>query len=259
MHDAVVKKSNKDAFELEGMVSTLSVLRILTTDLGALRLALRSKVSQMPGFFQDAPIALDLSELEPEEGDEASSPLADISLASLVAMVRAEKLCPIAIRSSRPQRCAEAAALGLACLRASSRVTRDKKPSAPVVRADPAKYDKSTATPASELTQALLIHQPVRGGQVVYAEQCDAIVLSSVNSGGELIADGNIHIYGALRGRALAGAHGNEQARIFCQNLQADLVSIAGTYLRADEIPEAFRGKPAQIYLANDALVVTAL
>ena len=81
---------------------------------------------------------------------------------------------------------------------------------------------------------------------MVYAEQCDAVVLSPVNAGAEIIADGNIHVYAALRGRALAGAHGNEDARIFCKSLEADLVAIAGCYLRADEIPANRRGKPAQ-------------
>ena len=251
--------TQEEVLELEGMVSTLTVLRVLSTDMGALRLALRSKVSQMPGFFQDAPIALDLSELEPEAEAEAVAPMADLSLEKLVAMVRAEKLSPVALRNARSERKKEAAALGLACMRASSRSVRSKKPESPVVRVDPSKYDKHAPAPVAEMTPALILQQPVRGGQVVYAEQCDAIVLSSVNSGGELIADGNIHVYGALRGRALAGAHGNEQARIFCQSLQADLVSIAGTYLRADEIPEEVRGKAAQISLVEDALVVTPL
>ena len=94
---------------------------------------------------------------------------------------------------------------------------------------------------------------------MVYAEQCDAVVLAHVNAGAELIADGNIHVYGSLRGRALAGAHGNEEARIFCKSLEADLVAIAGCYLRADEIPEARRGKPAQIYLDKEKLVIVDL
>jgi septum site-determining protein MinC len=84
-------------------------------------------------------------------------------------------------------------------------------------------------------------------------------VLAPVNAGAELIADGNIHVYGALRGRALAGAHGNEEARIFCKSLEAELVAIAGCYLRSDEIPENRRGRPAQIYLDKERLVIADL
>jgi septum site-determining protein MinC len=84
-------------------------------------------------------------------------------------------------------------------------------------------------------------------------------VLAHVNAGAELIADGNIHVYGALRGRALAGAHGNGEARIFCKSLEAELVAIAGCYLRSDEIPEARRGKPAQIFLDKEQLVIADL
>ena len=104
-----------------------------------------------------------------------------------------------------------------------------------------------------------MFRAPLRSGQVVYAERCDAVVLAHVNPGAEIIADGNIHVYGALRGRALAGAHGNEEARIFCKSLEADLVAIAGCYLRSDEIPEARRGRPAQIYLEKDHLVIADL
>ncbi|HVZ35347.1 MAG TPA: septum site-determining protein MinC, partial [Polyangiaceae bacterium] len=105
----------------------------------------------------------------------------------------------------------------------------------------------------------LMLRAPLRSGQVVYAEQCDAVVMAPVNAGAEIIADGNIHIYSSLRGRALAGAHGNEEARIFCKSLEADLVAIAGCYLRADEIPEKCRGRPAQIYLENGHLIIAEL
>jgi len=160
------------------------------------------------------------------------------------------------VRNASAQYQAAAQALGLACLRGSARGNGARGARG----ADGGPRGRQQAEgDAEQAAPTLMLRQPVRGGQVVYAERCDAVVLSSVNSGGELIADGNIHVYGALRGRALAGAHGNANARIFCTNLQADLVSIAGTYLRADELPEAYRGKPAQIYLDGDSLVVTAL
>lgn len=253
---------DSDLLDLEGMVSTLTVLRVLSTDIAAVRMALRGKVAQMPGFFKGAPIVLDISELESPDADGAV-PLADVSLEQVVGMMRAEKLVPVGVCNLRQERRDEASALGLACLRGGRTSTKSRRPSSSVkskgpAKVDVAKFERDTNAPV-DVPTSLLIKQPIRGGQVVYAEQTDAVVLASVNSGGELIADGNIHVYGALRGRALAGAHGNEAVNIFCAKLEAELISIAGTYLRADEIPEAFRGKPAQISLEGENLLVKAL
>jgi septum site-determining protein MinC len=94
---------------------------------------------------------------------------------------------------------------------------------------------------------------------VVYAQRGDLVVLSSVNAGSQVIADGHIHVYGPLRGRALAGASGNVEARIFCQLLAPELVSIAGEYLLPDEIPEELCRGPAQIFLKDGRVCVTPL
>jgi septum site-determining protein MinC len=95
----------------------------------------------------------------------------------------------------------------------------------------------------------LVIRQPVRSGQVVYARRGDLVVLAPVNPGAEVIADGHVHIYAPLRGRAIAGAQGFAEARIFCQRMEAEILSIAGAYLLADDIPEERRGRPVQVYL----------
>jgi Septum formation inhibitor MinC, C-terminal domain len=105
----------------------------------------------------------------------------------------------------------------------------------------------------------LVITQPVRSGQVVYARKNDLIVLGSVNPGGQVVADGNIHIYGALRGRAIAGAQGAAEARIFCQRLEAELLAISGVYLIWDDIPRATLGKPAQVSLQGEICLVAPL
>lgn len=117
----------------------------------------------------------------------------------------------------------------------------------------------AASQPPGEQQFALTITQPLRSGQVVYAEGRDAVALAAVNAGAELMADGNIHVYGTLRGRALAGASGSEQARIFCQRLEADLISIAGVYLHADALPADKRGKAVQVELHNGELVLTDL
>lgn len=104
-----------------------------------------------------------------------------------------------------------------------------------------------------------LIDTPVRSGQRIYAPQCDLIVTSHVSAGAELIADGNIHVYGMMRGRALAGASGDRETQIFCTNLMAELVSIAGEYWLSDQIPAEFYGKAARLQLVENALTVQPL
>jgi septum formation inhibitor MinC len=105
----------------------------------------------------------------------------------------------------------------------------------------------------------MVVTQPVRSGQVVYARRNDLIVLASVNPGGQVVADGNIHIYGALRGRAIAGVQGATDARIFCQKLEAELLAISGIYLIWDDIPKANLGKPAQVALQGQICLVSPL
>lgn len=106
----------------------------------------------------------------------------------------------------------------------------------------------------------IVIRQPIRTGQQVYAENADLIVLAMVSVGAEIIADGNIHVYAPLRGRALAGAGGNKKARIFAQNMQAELVSVAGVYRTFEQgLPSDLSNQAVQVYLDDDKLVVSAL
>lgn len=107
--------------------------------------------------------------------------------------------------------------------------------------------------------QPQLMRRPVRSGQQVYARDTDLIVMGQVGPGAEVIADNHIHIYGPLRGRALCGVTGNTEARIFCQSLEAELVSVAGNYRVLESIPEDLRGKPAQIWLDEERLNIEPL
>jgi septum site-determining protein MinC len=115
------------------------------------------------------------------------------------------------------------------------------------------------AEPLDPTLPGLTVRTPVRSGQVIHAVGGDLVVLAPVSSGAELIADGNIHVYGPLRGRALAGARGNSDVSIFCLSLEAEFISIAGRYLMAEEISKLARGKPARAYLEEESLVITAL
>ena len=114
---------------------------------------------------------------------------------------------------------------------------------------EPADVPSPPQAPPQPAVSTVTVRQPVRSGQVIYARGADLVVLASVNSGAQVIADGHIHIYGPLRGRALAGAQGMVDARVFCDALEAELVAVAGRYLVADEIPVDYRGRRAQLYV----------
>ena len=105
----------------------------------------------------------------------------------------------------------------------------------------------------------LIIDQPIRSGQSIYHPDGDVIVLGSVSSGSEVIAGGSIHIYGTLRGRAFAGAIGNDKARIFCRRNEAELLAVDGWYRTADDMESSTRGKPVQAYLADGVVWVAVL
>jgi septum site-determining protein MinC len=119
---------------------------------------------------------------------------------------------------------------------------------------------EASPAPGAKSTEPGLVHvSPIRSGQQVYAQNRDLTVCATVGAGAEVIADGSIHIYGALRGRALAGASGLTSARIFCRDFKAELVAIAGTYKVLEEIPKQLLGKPVQIWLDNDSLRIEEL
>ena len=124
----------------------------------------------------------------------------------------------------------------------------------PAPVAPPARKERRPEPKAVEAephVASVTVKQPVRGGQVIYAQRSDLVVLAPVNAGVQVIADGHVHVYGPLRGRALAGAQGMEDARVFCQSLEAELLSVAGQYCLADEIPVDRRGKPTQVFVEN--------
>jgi septum site-determining protein MinC len=118
---------------------------------------------------------------------------------------------------------------------------------------------KPQAKPPKPRATSLLLDQPVRSGQSIVFADGDVTVLGSVGSGAEIVAGGSIHVYGTLRGRAMAGINGNSSARIFCQRIEAELLAIDGYYQTAEDIGESLRNRPAQAWLEDDALKITAL
>ncbi|MCU1279563.1 MAG: minC, partial [bacterium] len=143
-----------------------------------------------------------------------------------------------------------AAAAGMAVVDLAARVEPARVEPAPI---EPAPIEPTAPEPTrvEAAASTLTIRKPVRSGQVIYAKRSDLVVMAPVNAGAQVIADGHIHVYGPLRGRALAGAQGMADACVFCQSLDAELVSIAGQYLLADKIPAEHRGSPAQLSLEN--------
>ena len=182
-------------------------------------------------------MVLDLSAI-PEE--------APLALPEILEVLRAANWFPVGLRNAAPGHQALAQDLHLPILRGQDRNTTPQPETPP-----PAQH--VSASPGG-----LIIDHPIRGGQRSYARGGDLVCLATVNAGAEIMADGNIHVYGPLRGRALAGVNGQDAARIFCMSLEAELVSVAGLY-RTLETDHPLWGKAAQIYSRDEQLHITAL
>lgn len=229
-----------DLFEIRAGSVNLLNIKLLGLDPDGIAAQLSEKLRKAPEFFRNAPVVIDLSSLR------ESGPAPDF--AGLLPVFRDLGLSPVGVRGGRDawQRAAELAGLAvLAEFRAGPQAREHAaKPAAP-------------ALPPCSITK--LIEHPVRSGQRIYAAGGDLIVLAPVSPGAELMADGNIHIYSSLRGRALAGVQGNLEARIFCMDLQAELIAIGGQYQISENLEESIRGKPVQIFLRDDALIIQDL
>ena len=205
--------------------------------------ALDGLLRQSPGFFSEAPLILDLAEadgLDVEDG-----------LTRLLPELRRRGLTPFAVQNATDRQKAEAAKLGLASLQGGRETSLPRK-SAPAANAP-------EPEPAEQASATVLVTEPVRSGQRIYAERGDVVVVGSVASGAEVVAHGNVHVYGRLRGRALAGVHGDENARIFCQSLEAELIAIAGLYKTSEEMGDAFVQQAVHAFLEDEALRIVAL
>jgi septum site-determining protein MinC len=177
-------------------------------------------------------------------------------------------MLPVAVKSGNAQQMEDALAAGLSEAHGSGPGALPVRQHTPIdAGAEPPAKAVAAVAPATEPEPmpepprtALVIDKPLRSGQRVYAKGADLIVLAVVSFGAEVIADGNIHIYGGLRGRAMAGAQGDAKARIFTTCMEPQLLSIAGIYRTTEhELPAAVLGKPAQVRLAGEKLVVEPL
>lgn len=234
-------------------------LRIRTLDVERLGAEMRDRVARAPKLFERAAVIVDFGAL-PGTPDAASA-------LALLDALRAAGVIPVALAygSSDNERLAIELGLPLLAKFRAQYESADAAANAPAPRAvaetAPAKAAPPTAAkaPAASGEPGMIQTAPIRSGQQIYAEQRDLTILGTVGAGAEVIADGSIHIYGALRGRALAGARDNEKARIFCREFHAELVAIAGHYKVMEDIPAELRGKAVQIWLDHGQIHIAAL
>ena len=244
--------STPATFEIKSANLPLVALLLKSTDLDALSRELALRFGDIPDFFDNDPLLIDLAPL-PANAD-------TVDFARLMTLLQPYRVAPLAVRGGSPAQMAAATAAGLVAAPDARMVSASATPDhernqAPAPAAE---------APAASALGALVIDKPLRSGQQVYARGRDLVVLSMVNAGAEVIADGHIHVYAPLRGKAMAGARGNTDARIFALSLEPELLSIAGIYRTSDvPLPKGVWGKPTQVRLVpgpdGDKLVMDPL
>jgi len=217
-------------FDMKAGLFTIPTLVLRNMDIVALDAFLAQHVARSPAFFDQAPVAIDLSALPSREQ------LDDFPM--IVGMLRGHGMIPVGVRGASAEQKEQAAALELAVMPAARKA---------VVPAQ----QLASARPAG---RTLVVEKPVRSGQRIHAEAGDLVLLAGVSSGAEVMAEGNIHAYGPLRGRAMAGVSGDAGARIFCRELAAELVSIAGRYRVSENLDSRYLGRAVQIFLSGEGL-----
>lgn len=236
---------SRPALEFKGRMLSLTRVRILDADLAAIETQLTSFMRSLGEAGAGLPVVVDADQ--------------QLDLKPVLALMRAAGLQPIAALDGALAFAARAAGLAVISMDLVSEAAA--RAAAEPVAAAPS--DAPPAPPVSTLDSprrpARVITDPIRSGQQIYAEGADLIVMSTVSPGAELIADGCVHVYGPLRGRAIAGARGDGQARVFCRKMEAELLAVAGIYAVADQMKGALRGQPVQAYLAEGKLRIEKL
>ncbi|CAL4321741.1 Septum site-determining protein MinC [Buchnera aphidicola (Chaitophorus sp. 3695)] len=222
----------KTPIKLKGSVFTTLVLYICSNNINLINNALKKKVQESPNFFHKAPIILNLS-LLPKNSD----------------WIKIQKV----IFSN------EFLIIGVSECNDLTLKKKILNSGLPIFSNKENFIHKNNKILDKKMRKSVLYHHTIRSGQTIYAKESDLILINNANKGSELIADGNIHVYGQLSGRALAGAHGDYTRKIFCQYLEAELLSISGEYCLIDSIPKDILNKPAQIYFKNHSIHIKKL
>jgi septum site-determining protein MinC len=230
---------------IQGAVFTMMVVRMEDPRDPDFAVELGRQIALSPRFFDQAPVVLDikgsLAFMDPTDFEDAK------------VLLQRHKLVPIGFKNASAAQVRAAMAAGLSSFNASSPSRRVAEP-APQPAPRPAEPPPVSIGPGG---RSRLVTAPVRSGAQIYARGADLIVTASVSAGAELIADGHIHVYGTLRGRAIAGAQGDSEARIFCKRLEAELISVAGRYLVSENIAREYLGQAVEISLDEDRLAIT--
>jgi septum site-determining protein MinC len=234
-------------FEIKSANLPLVALLLKSADLAELARELAVRFGDIPDFFDHDPLVIDLAPLQ-AQGDAA------VDFAALLQLLRPYRVLPVAVKGGSQQQMRAALAAGLAA-------APDAAPTPTPTLPQRGREQEQAAEPVP--TSALVIDKPLRSGQQVYARGRDLVVMAMVNPGAEVIADGHIHVYAPLRGKAIAGARGNTEARIFSLCLEPELVSIAGVYRTSEvPLPADVLSRPTQVRLVGGAqgkLVMDAL
>ena len=236
-----------NAFEIKSTQAPLMALHIKTADADELASALASKLADHPDFFNGEAVLIDLSALPEDQGP--------VDLQTLCGLLRRHRMNPVGLRSAQAAHLAQAELSGLFVAEAPAKPSPVKH-SAPTVT----EVTKEVIKEVNVAQPAMVIDKPLRSGQQIYAKGRDLVVLAMVNPGAEVMADGHIHVYAPLRGKAIAGAKGDASARIFTTCLEAELVAIAGVYRTSDTpLPAAVQSKAAHVRLEQDRLVMSPM
>ena len=232
------------AFTFKGGMLPMTVMELTSADPERIREQLAGKLSQSPAFFQHTPVVLSVEKLDEPH----------LALERICAVCRGHKLLPVAVRGGSDPVKQSAWALGLGWFPPQEIKPRNLESVAASIAADEAADKLPAAAGAGRIHRGT-----VRSGQQVTAPDGDLVVIGAVNAGAEVLAAGSVHVYGALRGRALAGIHGDAQAGIFCRELHAELLSVAGNYKRLEDIDPRLLGSAVQVRLSDDQLAIASL
>ncbi len=235
----VVKEDAKKSIDIKGNMYTLMSVVLRVNDLKQISVDLSERVSQAPAFFKNTPVIVDFANISID---------VDFDFNSLFKIVRQQQLLPVAVRGIEETLREKLQNIGVPIVELAASGGADRS-----------SEEKEKLERLREQSKAIVVDRPVRSGQQCISNNGDLIVLAQCNADAELIADGNIHVYGTLRGRALCGVHGDTNARIFCSALEAQLVSVAGHYKVLEEIPKAIKNRPVQISLKDDQLFIEPL
>jgi septum site-determining protein MinC len=236
---------NTPVLEFKSGSFSVPALILSGNDLTLIEQQLEEKIRLAPDFFKNSPVIIDLKELTKQS--------LELDIAVVTELAKKHGLLPIGIRGGSTQQNKEALTLRIPVYSSNNRATANQKPAQTTSDVSPPKDPVIIPQPTTTV-----ITQPIRSGQRLYAHG-DLVILAQVSAGAEILAEGNIHIYGSLRGRALAGVQGNTEARIFCSNLQAELISIAGNYKISEDLNKTVYNKPVHIYLKDYTLVIKEL